>query len=144
MNDGREQPSDRREPGQGRQRIDKWLFFARLRKSRSLAAKSVEQGDVSVNGQSVRQPSFNVKVGDTIILSLDRRDMVVKVLLPGARRGPYEEARTLYEDLTPPPLPRDERNLFEQVARERGAGRPTKRERRETDALRGRFEPPDD
>lgn len=144
MNDGREQPSDRREPGQGRQRIDKWLFFARLRKSRSLAAKSVEQGDVSVNGQSVRQPSFNVKVGDTIILSLDRRDMVVKVLLPGARRGPYEEARTLYEDLTPPPLPRDERNLFEQVARERGAGRPTKRERRETDALRGRFDPPDD
>jgi ribosome-associated heat shock protein Hsp15 len=144
MNDGREQPSDRREPGQGRQRIDKWLFFARLRKSRSLAAKSVDQGDVSVNGQSVRQPSFNVKVGDTIILSLDRRDLVVKVLLPGARRGPYEEARTLYEDLTPPPLPRDERNLFEQVARERGAGRPTKRERRETDALRGRFDPPDD
>ena len=144
MNDGREQPSDRREPGQGRQRIDKWLFFARLRKSRSLAAKSVEQGDVSVNGQSVRQPSFNVKVGDTIILSLDRRDLVVKVLLPGARRGPYEEARTLYENLTPPPLPRDERNLFEQVARERGAGRPTKRERRETDALRGRFDPPDD
>lgn len=144
MTDGRGQPSDRGEPAQGRQRIDKWLFFARLRKSRSLAAKSVEQGDVSVNGQPVRQPSFNVKVGDTIILSLDRRDLVVKVLLPGVRRGPYEEARTLYEDQTPPPLPRDERNLFEQVTRERGAGRPTKRERRETDALRARFDPPDD
>jgi len=144
MADGRDQPSSGREPGQGRQRIDKWLFFARLRKSRTLAAKSVEQGDVTVNGQSVRQPSFNVKPGDTIAVSLDRRDLVVKVLLAGVRRGPYEEARTLYEDLTPPTPARGQRNLFEQVTRERGAGRPTKRERRETDALRGRFDPPDE
>ena len=139
MADEREQPT-----GQARQRIDKWLFFARLRKSRSLAAKSVEQGDVSVNGQPVRQPSYNVKAGDTVVLSLDRHDMVVKVLLPGARRGPYEEARLLYDDLTPPPPPRAERNLFEQATRERGAGRPTKRERRETDALRRRSDLPDD
>ena len=66
------------------------------------------------------------------------------VVLPGARRGPFEEARTLYEDLTPPAPARDERRLFEQVTRERGTGRPTKRERRETDALRGRFDPPDE
>ncbi|MDR6755558.1 ribosome-associated heat shock protein Hsp15 [Mycoplana sp. BE70] len=139
MADKREQP-----PDPVRQRIDKWLFFARLRKSRSLAAKSVEQGDVSVNGQSIRQPSFNLKPGDTVVLSLERHDLVVKVLLPGTRRGPFEEARTLYEDLTPPPPPRAERSLFEQATRERGAGRPTKRERRETDALHSRFDEAED
>lgn len=121
--------------GQARQRIDKWLFFARLRKSRSLAAKSVEAGDVSVNGVSVRQPSHAVRPGDVIVLSLDRHDTVVKVLQPGVRRGPYEEARLLYSDMTPPPPSREERNLFAQATRERGAGRPTKRERRETDRL---------
>ena len=121
--------------GQARQRIDKWLFFARLRKSRSLAAKSVEAGDVSINGATVRQPSHAVRPGDVIVLSLDRQDMTVKVLQPGERRGPYEEARLLYSDMTPPPPPREERNLFAQATRERGAGRPTKRERRETDRL---------
>ena len=144
MTDDADQPSSEREPGQGRQRIDKWLFFARLRKSRTLAAKSVEHGDVRVNGQPVRQPSFNVKPGDTVVVSLDRQDRVVKVLLPGTRRGPYEEARLLYEDLTPAAPVRDRGSLFEQVTRERGTGRPTKRERRETDALRGRFDPPDE
>ena len=121
--------------GQARQRIDKWLFFARLRKSRSLAAKSVESGDVSINGETIRQPSHAVRPGDVVVLSLDRHDMVVKVLQPGERRGPYEEARLLYSDMTPPPPPREERNLFAQATRERGAGRPTKRERRETDRL---------
>ncbi len=120
-----------------RQRIDKWLFFARLRKSRSLAAKSVEAGDVSVNGVKIRQPSVMVRPGDTIVLSLDRRDMVVKVLLPGERRGPYEEARLLYHDMTPPAPPREERTIFAQATRERGTGRPTKRERREIDRLHG-------
>ena len=120
-----------------RQRIDKWLFFARLRKSRSLAAKSVEAGDVSVNGVTVRQPAHAVRPGDVIVLSLDRHDLVVKVLAPGERRGPYEEARHLYHDMTPPPPPRDERTPFAQATRERGAGRPTKRERRETDRLQG-------
>ena len=122
--------------GQARQRIDKWLFFARLRKSRSLAAKSVEAGDVTVNARPVRQPSFALKPGDIVVLSLDRHDIVVRVLLPGDRRGPFEEARLLYDDLTPPAPPKEERNLFAQATRERGAGRPTKRERRETDQLK--------
>jgi ribosome-associated heat shock protein Hsp15 len=120
-----------------RQRIDKWLFFARLRKSRSLAAKSVEAGDVRVNDLAIRQPSHMVRPGDVIVLSLDRHDMVVKVLLPGERRGPYEEARLLYHDMTPPRPPHEERSLFAQATRERGAGRPTKRERREIDRLHG-------
>lgn len=120
-----------------RQRIDKWLFFARLRKSRSLAAKSVEAGDVRINDLAIRQPSHMVRPGDVIVLSLDRHDMVVKVLLPGERRGPYEEARLLYHDMTPPQPPHEERTIFAQATRERGTGRPTKRERREIDRLHG-------
>ena len=121
--------------GRARQRIDKWLFFARLRKSRSLAAKSVEAGDVRINDLAIRQPSYAVRPGDVITLSLDRHDMIVKVLGTGERRGPYEEARLLYTDMTPPPPPREERSLFAQATRDRGAGRPTKRERREIDRL---------
>lgn len=118
-----------------RQRLDKWLFFARLIKSRSLAQKAIESGHVAVNGARVTQSSAQVKAGDTIELSLERRDLVVRVLLPGTRRGPYEEARLLYEDLTPP-APSERLTAFEQATRERGAGRPTKRERRDTDRLK--------
>ncbi|QRM53496.1 RNA-binding S4 domain-containing protein [Sinorhizobium sp. BG8] len=130
MANGQEQPT-----GLARQRIDKWLFFARLKKSRSLAAKAVESGDVAVNGQQIRQPSYGLKAGDVVVVSADRHDIVVKVLSGGVRRGPYEEARLLYEDMTPPPPPKGERNLFAEVTRDRGAGRPTKRERRQIDRL---------
>ncbi|QFI68061.1 RNA-binding S4 domain-containing protein [Sinorhizobium alkalisoli] len=118
-----------------RQRLDKWLFFARLIKSRSLAQKAIEAGHVAVNGTREIQSSAQVRAGDMLELSLEQRDLVVRVLLPGTRRGPYEEARLLYEDLTPPVATR-KRTPFEQATRERGAGRPTKRERRETDRLK--------
>ena len=75
-----------------RQRLDKWLFFTRLQKSRSIAQKAIEAGDVKVNDQRITQPSFALKTGDTVILSLDRKDMTVRMLKPGERRGPYEEA----------------------------------------------------
>ncbi|PDT51927.1 MULTISPECIES: RNA-binding S4 domain-containing protein [Sinorhizobium] len=121
-----------------RQRLDKWLFFARLIKSRSLAQKAIEAGHVAVNGVRTTQPSAQIKAGDRLELSLERRDLVVRVLLPGNRRGPYEEARLLYEDLTPP-APAERRTAFDQATRDRGAGRPTKQERRETDRLRPDF-----
>lgn len=118
-----------------RQRLDKWLFFARLIKSRSLAQKAIEAGHVAVNGKRETQSSAQIKAGDMLEVSLERRDLVVRVLLPGSRRGPYEEARLLYEDLTPA-VPAGRPTLFEQATRDRGAGRPTKRDRRETDRLR--------
>ncbi len=118
-----------------RQRLDKWLFFARLIKSRSLAQKAIEAGHVAVNGKRETQPSAQIRAGDMLEVSLERRDLVVRVLLPGSRRGPYEEARLLYEDLTPA-VPAGRPTLFEQATRDRGAGRPTKRERRDTDRLR--------
>lgn len=124
--------------GEGRQRVDKWLFFSRAVKSRSLAAKLVQGGGVRANGQKLGQASDMVKSGDVLTITLDRRILVYKVLLPGERRGPAEEARRLYEDLSPVPTPKDEAPPDARPAlREMGSGRPTKKERRATDRLRG-------
>jgi ribosome-associated heat shock protein Hsp15 len=114
-----------------RQRIDKWLFFARVTKSRSLAAKLVQTGRVRVNGNKVDQASHGLSPGDTLTITLDRQIRVLQVLLPGERRGPFEEAKTLYEDLSPEPVAKGE-SLPSQLPglREKGAGRPTKRDRR--------------
>lgn len=115
----------------GSQRIDKWLFFARVVKSRSLAAKLVQSGGVRVNAVKIDQPAVLVKPGDGLTISLERKVLVYRVLAEGVRRGPAEEARTLYEDLTPPPAPKEERLVV--AEREPGTGRPTKRDRRLTD-----------
>ena len=85
----------------GRQRIDKWLFFARAVRSRSLAAKLVQAGHVRLNRDKIDQPAHAVKPGDVLTVRLERRVLVWRVLAPGARRGPAGEAQTLYEDLTP-------------------------------------------
>lgn len=124
--------------GATRQRIDKWLFFARMVKSRSLAAKLAVAGRVRINRDKASQASDLVKPGDVLTITLDRRVLVCKVLGPGVRRGPAEEARKLYEDLSPPRASSRDAPL-DAIAplREVGSGRPTKRERRETDRLRG-------
>ncbi|BCH07046.1 RNA-binding protein S4 [Mesorhizobium sp. 131-3-5] len=123
---------------EGRQRIDKWLFFSRAVKSRSLAAKLVVAGRVRINRDKAAQASDLVKPGDVLTITLDRRIFVWKVLGAGVRRGPAEEARTLYEDMSPPPTPKGEAIPDAIPAlREAGSGRPTKRERRQTDRLLG-------
>ncbi|WP_269931443.1 RNA-binding S4 domain-containing protein [Aminobacter sp. HY435] len=124
--------------GEGRQRIDKWLFFSRAVKSRSLAAKLVQGGGVRSNGQKLGQASDLVKSGDVLTITLDRRILVYKVLLPGDRRGPAEEARRLYEDISPASTPKDQAPPDARPPlRDMGSGRPTKKERRATDRLRG-------
>ena len=121
-----------------RQRIDKWLFFARVVKSRSLAAKLAVAGRVRINRDKASQASDLVKPGEVLTITLDRRILVYKVVHAGKRRGPADEARTLYEDMSPPPAPKGEApaNAMPPL-RNAGSGRPTKRERRETDKLRG-------
>lgn len=116
------------------QRIDKWLFFARVTKSRSLAAKLAQSGRIRVNRNKVDQASQIVKPGDVLTITLDRRVLILKVASGGTRRGPFEEARLLYEDLSPQPASRDE-GLPTALPpiRDAGSGRPTKRERRQID-----------
>ncbi|HEY4193774.1 MAG TPA: RNA-binding S4 domain-containing protein [Mesorhizobium sp.] len=120
----------------GRQRIDKWLFFSRAVKSRSLAAKLVVAGRVRINRDKAAQASDLVKPGDVLTLTLDRRISVWKIIGPGLRRGPAEEAKKLYEDMSPPPVPRKEAVAGAMVPlRDAGSGRPTKKQRRQTDRL---------
>lgn len=127
---------DGKKPQSGsRQRIDKWLFFARILKSRTLAQERVSAGHVRVNGQVVRQPSHLVGPGDRLEVALERRDLILVVTNAGERRGPYEEARLLYEDLTPPLSEGERLGPLEQATRLPGAGRPTKKERRAIDRL---------
>lgn len=110
-----------------RLRLDKWLWFARVVKTRSLAAKLVAEGHVRVNGARVDAPAKGVGAGDVLTVALERQVRVLRVAALGARRGPYEEARLLYEDLTPPQEPH--------VDSPTGGARPTKRDRRAIDRL---------
>ncbi|MCT8988841.1 RNA-binding S4 domain-containing protein [Chelativorans sp. SCAU2101] len=123
-------------PSDERQRIDKWLFFARVVKSRSLAAKLAQAGRVRVNRSKIDQASHAVRPGDVLTITLDRRILVYRVLAPGSRRGPAEEARLLYDDLTPPAPPPGEPSALPPF-RKPGSGRPTKKERRALENWRG-------
>lgn len=120
-----------------RQRLDKWLFFARIAKSRTLAQGWIEAGHVAVNGEKVRRPSADVRAGDRLEVMTPTHDVVVIVKAPGESRRPYEEARLLYEDISPP---REKLTRFEQAIRDPGSGRPEKKDRRELDRLRGRLD----
>ena len=110
-------------------RLDKWLWFARFLKSRTLAAGLCRSGRLRVNRQAVEKPHHLVRVGDMLTFPLADRVRVIEVLALAERRGP--EARVLYADHTPPA---PERALAPPAAeRDRGAGRPTKRDRRRID-----------
>ena len=117
-----------------RQRIDKWLWHARVVRARSAAAALAAGGHVRVNGQRIDAASRAVRRGDVITVALDRTVRVMKVMGFAERRGGAEAARALYEDLAPagpaadPAVPPE---------REPGSGRPTKRDRRELARLRG-------
>ena len=132
-------------------RIDKWLWYARFFKTRSLAADIANGGKVRINKNAIRKASAEVKVGDVLTFHQGQNVRVVEIQALGASRRPYEEARLLYNDLAPLPerKPASERTEEEKEAlqpqdartiplgqREMGAGRPTKRERRATDRLR--------
>ena len=119
-------------PTAARQRIDKWLWYARVVKTRSLAAKIVKAGDVRVNRNRVTSASHQLSLGDVLTINLPTRVRILKVVDAGTRRGPAAEAATLWEDLTPPPPPKPSRTATS-GEREPGSGRPTKKQRRELD-----------
>jgi ribosome-associated heat shock protein Hsp15 len=118
-----------------KQRLDKWLFFSRAVKSRTLAQKLIETGAIRVNSERTDRSDHKVGAGDVLTMTVHTRLLVWRILDPGTRRGPAPEAALLYEDLSPPPTPREEK-LATHAEREPGSGRPTKKERRETDRLR--------
>jgi ribosome-associated heat shock protein Hsp15 len=86
-----------------RQRLDKWLWYARVVKARTSAAALVESGHVRVNGEREKAPGHGVKLGDVITVALDRTVRVMKITGFAERRGDAPSARALYTDLQHPP-----------------------------------------
>ena len=119
--------------------MDRWLWFTRLIKSRTQAAALIASGKVRLNSERVSKASRSIKAGDVLTFALGEHIRVIKVLDTGSRRGPAPEARLLYEDLAPP-APRDTTAPAANAERDRGSGRPTKKERRETDAFLGQHD----
>lgn len=113
-----------------RTRVDVWLWAVRLFKTRSLATTAVRGGHVRVNDQPVK-PAANIVPGDTIraLTPGGERIVVVERLIQKRTNAPTAQA--CYLDVTPAPPPKTERVVVAQ--RERGTGRPTKRERRQLD-----------
>jgi len=124
------------------QRLDKWLWFARVVRTRTLAAGLVTDGRVRVNRERIVKPSQSVRSGDVITVAVGAHVRVLEVIGAGDRRGPPAEAQLLYRDLTPPKSTdpgasdRDASQTSATGERDAGAGRPTKRDRRALDRLR--------
>jgi ribosome-associated heat shock protein Hsp15 len=121
-------------------RIDKWLWAARFFKTRSLAARACELGRIESNGQRVK-PSREVRVGELLRVKNDSGEFQVEVLGLSEMRGPAPVAHKLYRETEA------SRELRLKLAEERKAmpriealreGKPSKRDRREIDRLRGR------
>lgn len=109
------------------QRIDKWLWHARVARTRGLSAALVTGGHVRLNRLRVTKPGHAVRVGDVVTVGLRGRVLVLRVEGFAERRGSAPAARALYTDLSPPPTSRGP----DPGARPAGAGRPTKRDRRD-------------
>jgi ribosome-associated heat shock protein Hsp15 len=114
-------------------RVDAWLWAVRLFKSRSLATAACRAGHVRVNGERAK-PATAVRVGDEIVVRGGERERVVEVRRVLVKRVGAPVAAAAMVDRSPEPLPRE---VYAVPRRERGSGRPTKRERREIERLRG-------
>ena len=119
--------------GPGRQRIDKWLWFVRLARTRTAAQKLAVSGRVRVNRKKNSSASTMISPGDVLTVTMPNAIRVLKVVSPGTRRGPATQAAELYQDLSPPPAPASS------VAPRPRQGRPEKRDRRAAAALKRSF-----
>lgn len=117
----------------GAVRVDRWLWAARLFKTRSQAAKACAAGHVKQDGESLKAAKV-IRAGDRLEVLVGDRQRIVVVRRLSDKRGPAMVARALFDDLSPPPPAPEERV----AVRERGAGRPEKRDRRLLIRLRGR------
>ena len=121
-------------------RLDKWFWYARFIKSRSLATKLCNSGKVRVNGNLIKKAHQSVTPGDVLTFSVGPNIRVIKIIKLGNRRGPAKEAQALYEDLQP--IDQIAKKIDPTLApepakRERGSGRPTKVQRRAIERFMG-------
>ena len=119
-------------------RLDIYLYYIRIFKSRSIATKFVLTNRLRISGKVTQKPHKMISVGDVLTITINDNIKVLKVLDIPNRRGPYSESLNFYEDITPIEIiPKKESSNIDIRFVER-VGRPTKRERRQTDKLMGR------
>lgn len=89
-------------PAPAQRRLDQWLWFARFSKTRSLAARLCASGEIAVNGVAVRKANHAIRIGDAVLVPQGPLRRSIRVIGLGSRRGPYAEARLLYEETAAP------------------------------------------
>jgi len=123
-------------------RLDKWLWAARFYKTRSLAAHEIGAGRIQVNGQIIAKPAREVAVGDRIRVRKTGLDIEIEVRAVSGVRGPAPQAALLYQETPDSAAAREraaeQRRLAPEPAQDFTDGRPTKRDRRLIDRIRGR------
>lgn len=123
-------------------RLDKWLWAARFYKTRSLAAHEIGAGRIQVNGQIIAKPAREVAVGDRIRVRKTGLDIEIEVRAVSGVRGPAPQAALLYQETPDSAAAREraaeQRRLAPEPAQDLADGRPTKRDRRLIDQIRGR------
>ena len=119
-------------------RLDIYLYYIRIFKSRSISTKFVSTNRLRISGQVTQKPHKMISIGDVLTITINDNIKILKVLDIPNRRGPYSESLKFYEDITPiENIPKKENLKIKFKFAER-VGRPTKRERRQTDRLMGR------
>ena len=117
-------------------RIDQFLFFIRIFKSRSLSAKHISNGNITVQGIRIRKPNRNVVVGDLITVKIREHIKAITILKIPLRRGPFCEAKECYENNINMSSNIKINNYYNSFVNR--SGRPTKMDRRKIDKLMGR------
>ena len=119
-------------------RLDIYLYYIRIFKSRSIATKFVSNNRLRISGQVTQKPHKMITIGDVLTMTINDNIKVLKVLAIPNRRGPYSESLNFYENITPIKKISKKESLKPDIKFVERVGRPTKRERRQTDRLMGR------
>ena len=119
-------------------RLDIYLYYIRIFKSRSIATKFILTNRLRISGQVTQKPHKMISVGDVLTMTINDNIKILKILDIPNRRGPYSESLNFYEDITPIENIQKKQNLKPDIKFVERVGRPTKRERRQTDRLMGR------
>ena len=119
-------------------RLDQYLYYIRLFKSRNLASKFISTNRLRISGQVTQKPHRLVSTGDVLTLLVNEKLKILEVINIPNRRGPYSESLNFYKDLTPIEKNENKLNFSPNMKFVERVGRPTKLERRQTDKLMGR------
>ena len=119
-------------------RLDLYLFYIRIFKSRNLATKFIISNRLRISGQVTQKPHKLISIGDILSLPIQDYVKILKVVNIPKRRGPFSEALNYYEDITPLKTQENKVNVTPKFKFVERVGRPTKLERRQTDKLMGR------